>query len=67
MSEPNRQYFEDIQVGDEYVSPGRTVTEAEVGDDGAAYGVEVRKDDGTQVEVRLDETFSVIGSEIDDE
>ena len=34
--------------------------------DGAAYGVEVRKDDGTQVEVRLDETFSVIGSEVDD-
>ncbi len=46
---------------------GGTVTEAEVGDDGAAYGVEVRKDDGTQVEVRLDETFSVIGSEVDDE
>ena len=46
---------------------GGTVTEAEVGDDGAAYGVEVRKDDGTQVEVRLDETFSVNGSEVDDE
>jgi acyl dehydratase len=30
MSEPNRQYFEDIQVGDEYVSPGRTVTEADI-------------------------------------
>ena len=30
MSEPNRQYFEDIQVGDEYVSPGRTLTEADV-------------------------------------
>jgi uncharacterized membrane protein YkoI len=46
---------------------GGTVTEAEAGDDGAAYGVEVRKDDGTQVEVRLDETFAVIGSEVDDE
>ena len=46
---------------------GGSVTEAEVGDDGAAYGVEVRKDDGTQVEVRLDETFTVIGSEVDDE
>ena len=30
MSEPNRQYFEDIQVGDEYESPGRTVTEADI-------------------------------------
>jgi acyl dehydratase len=30
MSEPNRQYFEDVQVGDEYVSPGRTVTEADI-------------------------------------
>jgi acyl dehydratase len=30
MSEPNRQYFEDIQIGDEYVSPGRTVTEADI-------------------------------------
>ena len=30
MSEQDRQYFEDIQVGDEYVSPGRTVTEADI-------------------------------------
>ncbi len=30
MSEPNRQYFEDIQIGDEYLSPGRTVTEADI-------------------------------------
>ena len=30
MSEPSRQYFEDIEVGDEYVSPGRTVTEADI-------------------------------------
>ena len=46
---------------------GGTVTEAEVGDDGAAYGVEIRLDDGSQVEVRLDETFTVIGTEPDDE
>jgi acyl dehydratase len=26
----DRQYFEDIQVGQEYVSPGRTVTEADI-------------------------------------
>jgi acyl dehydratase len=30
MSEVERQYFEDIKVGDEYVSPGRTVTEADI-------------------------------------
>jgi acyl dehydratase len=30
MSEPDRQYFEEIQVGDEYLSPGRTVTEADI-------------------------------------
>jgi hypothetical protein len=26
MPEASRQYFEDIQVGDEYLSPGRTIT-----------------------------------------
>jgi hypothetical protein len=46
---------------------GGTVTETEVGDDGAAYGVEVRLADGTQVEVRLDERFNVIGREQDDD
>jgi acyl dehydratase len=30
MHEPERQYFEDVQVGDEYLSPGRTVTEADI-------------------------------------
>jgi uncharacterized membrane protein YkoI len=46
---------------------GGTVTETEGGDDGAAYGVEVRLDDGTQVEVNLDENFNVIGQEQDDD
>jgi len=46
---------------------GGTVTEAEAGDDGAAFGVEIRKDDGSQVEVRLDDTFTVIGTEGDDD
>jgi hypothetical protein len=41
--------------------------ETEVGDDGAAYGVEVRKSDGSVVEVNLDEEFNVIGSERDDD
>lgn len=46
---------------------GGTVIETEVGDDGAAYGVEVRKDDGSVVEVNLDADFNVIGSEPDDD
>ena len=44
-----------------------SVVETEVGDDGAAYGVEVRKPDGTVVEVNLDEDFNVTGSERDDD
>ena len=46
---------------------GGTVTEAETGDDGAAYDVEVRKADGSTVEVRLDSAFTAIGTEIDDD
>jgi hypothetical protein len=46
---------------------GGTVVETEVGDDGAAYGVEIRLDNGTQVEVNLDEDFNVIGRETDDD
>jgi uncharacterized membrane protein YkoI len=46
---------------------GGTVTETEVGDGGAAYGVEVRLDDGSQVELQLDASFHVIGSEADDD
>ena len=46
---------------------GGTVTETELGDDGAAYSVEVRRKDGSQVEVNLNESFEVIGSEADDD
>ena len=46
---------------------GGTVIEAEAGDDGAAFGVEVRLDDGSVVEVRLDRDFTVIGRESDDD
>jgi hypothetical protein len=45
---------------------GGTVVETEVGDGGAAYEVEVRRDDGSVVEVELDKNFDVIGSEGDD-
>lgn len=44
-----------------------TVTEVEVGDDGAAYGVEISLADGSQVEVQLDASFNVTGTEADDE
>lgn len=44
---------------------GGTVVETEVGDGGAAFGVEVRLDEGTVVEVGLDENFEVIGQEAD--
>jgi uncharacterized membrane protein YkoI len=46
---------------------GGTVLETEAGDDGAAYGVEIRLEDGREVEVNLDESFDVIGQEADDD
>ena len=46
---------------------GGTVVETEVGDDGAAYDVEVRRPDGKVVEVRLDSSYAVIGQEVDDD
>jgi uncharacterized membrane protein YkoI len=46
---------------------GGTVLETEAGDDGAAYGVEVRLADGRQVEVNLDAGFRVVGQEADED
>lgn len=46
---------------------GGEVTEAEVGDGGASYEVEVRLADGTEVEVELDAGFAVIASAPDDD
>lgn len=46
---------------------GGTVLETEVGDDGAAYGVEIRTPDGNVVEVHVDASFEVVGSENDDD
>jgi uncharacterized membrane protein YkoI len=43
------------------------VTDTELGDDGAAYGVEIRKPDGAQVEVNLDRDYKVTGTEADDD
>lgn len=46
---------------------GGEVVETEIGDDGAAYGVEIRRVDGSIVEIELDEDFRVIGSAGDDD
>ena len=46
---------------------GGTVVKAEHGDDGSAYEVEVRRPDGSTVEVNLDASFAVVGSEADDD
>jgi hypothetical protein len=42
-------------------------TDTELGDGGAAYGVEVRKPDGTLVEVNLDQGYAVTHAEADDD
>jgi uncharacterized membrane protein YkoI len=44
---------------------GGTVTETEVGDEESLYEVEVTLDDGSQVDVQLDENFNVVGDEAD--
>ena len=50
----------------EHTGEGR-VTETEVGDEESHYEVEVTLDDGSQVDVQLDEEFNVVGDEADDE
>ena len=42
---------------------GGTVTETEVDDEESKYEVEVTLDDGTEVDVQLDENFRVVGTE----
>ncbi|HEX5614754.1 MAG TPA: hypothetical protein VFZ83_06325 [Acidimicrobiia bacterium] len=50
----------------EHTGEGR-VTETEVGDEDSYYEVEVTLDDGSQVDVQLDQDFQVVGSEADDD
>ena len=45
---------------------GGTVTGTEVDDEESKYEVEVTLEDGTQVDVQLDEDFQVVGTEGDD-
>ncbi len=44
---------------------GGQVTETEVGDEEGYYEVEVTRDDGSQVDVHLDQDFNVLGGEAD--
>ncbi len=46
---------------------GGRVTETEVGDEESYYEVEVTLDDGSQVDVQLDEQFAVVGTKVDHE
>ena len=46
---------------------GGRVTETEVGDEESLYEVEVTLDDGSQVDVQLDENFDVVSDDKDDE
>jgi uncharacterized membrane protein YkoI len=46
---------------------GGRVTETEVGDEESRYEVEVTLDDGSQVDVQLDDEFRVVGSTTDRE
>ncbi len=46
---------------------GGQVSETEVGDEESYYEVEVTLDDGSQVDVQLDEQFNVVGDEVDNE
>jgi uncharacterized membrane protein YkoI len=46
---------------------GGRVTGTEVSDEESYYEVEVTRDDGSQVDVQLDESFAVVGSKVDSE
>jgi hypothetical protein len=48
----------------DYMGQGR-VTETEVGDEEGYYEVEIRLDNGRQVDAHLDEVFQVLGQEAD--
>ena len=50
----------------EHTGGGR-VSDTEVGDEESYYEVEVTLEDGSQIDVQLDEQFNVVGDEADDE
>jgi hypothetical protein len=54
------------RVALEHTNGGR-VTGTEVGDEESFYEVEVTLDDGSQLDVQLDENFIFVGDKVDDE
>ena len=46
---------------------GGQVTGTEVGDEEGAYEVEVKRPDGSQVDVQLDKSFNLVGQKADHE
>lgn len=54
------------QAALDYLGEGQ-VTDTEVGDEESYYEVEVTRDDGSQVDVQLDEDFNVVGDEQENE
>ncbi len=54
------------QAALDHMGEGR-VTGTEVGDEESYYEVEVTLEDGSQVDVQLDENFNVVSSEGDDD
>lgn len=50
------------RVALDYVGGGR-VTDTEIEDEESYYEIEVTRDDGSQIDVQLDELFNVVGSD----
>ena len=46
---------------------GGRVTDTEIEDEESYYEVEVTLEDGTQIDVQLDESFAVVGDEVESE
>jgi hypothetical protein len=57
-------YDKAVEAALNHTGEGR-VTETEVGDEDSYYEVEVTLDDGSQVDVQLDEDFNVVGANPD--
>ena len=66
-SDADRAAAAALEYTDREYATGGEVTEVEAGDDGAAFGVEVLLPDGREVEVHLDDAFTVTGDEADDD
>ena len=59
-----RAYDQATRAALDHLGGGR-VTDTEAGDEDGAYEGEVTLDDGSQIDVHLDESFNVIGTEDD--